>query len=339
MIKILLLTLLAASACPPAFAQDAVPPLPQAAVTLASGDATETEPSAADTDEEPIAATKPTKPRKDESPWSFRAALRNVFDSNIDQNEDETYSRGFVAEFGTKYKAKTPVGDLELDYEIGTHSYTNTEVWDRTTHDFEAILEHKLGGQWFAQTTGEVSIKDSSDDGDIRDVYLLEQRLEYRLTPVYRFRAEGALRQKKYDEDPRRDSQDPYYAVVLVQRHPNGWRWDTGHRYDRNRADDARFTYQRWTFDTAVSRDFGKRNAVALEARYRIRRYNERWISTPSGVERRKDRYWVLESRWDHILRKDLELRFDYVFETRRSNDSGNAFDDHLLATTLTQRW
>lgn len=322
---------LAALLCPMAAAQETTDS------ALDAGDKIEATSTLTDA-KDAAAKTKAGKMKKS-GPWSYRASLSGVYDDNIEQEEDARSSRGTIAAASVRYKNKTPIGDLQLDYEVGSHHYSNTEKWNRTTHDVEGTLEHKISPLWRARTQGTHSWKKASADGDIRDVATLEQRVEYRITPVYRVRATGALRTKRYDYDARRNSHDPYYGFTFAQRYPSGVNWDTAYRFDSNRAADGRFSYRRWTFDTEVGWNVTPRDAITVGARYRTRRYNERWVATETGVSRRKDIYRGAGVRWDHALRDEMTLRLDYNFDARRSNTEGNKFDNHIAAVTLIKKW
>jgi hypothetical protein len=290
-------------------------------------------------DAPPAKASKSKKPKAAPKPWRLKAFTAVVSNSNINQDEYNTGSTGYIGGLGAGYNVDLPIGSLGLSYETARHSYTHTTTWDRTTHNAEASLEYRLGKALYLESAAEAALKDASDDGEIRDQYTLQQTVEYRFTPVYRLRVEGGQRIKDYDDDDRKDAHDPFIGLALDQRWRGGKRLEVGYRFDRNDTRDYRRTYRRSTFGAFYERDYGKRDTASVEVRYRLYGYPNRKVDTGDGWKNRHDRRWVLEYRWDRDLGNHLTMRADYVFENRRSNDTDRNFDDHVYTLSLIRRW
>lgn len=287
-----------------------------------------------------VNAGKPGKAgtRKADKPWALEAFYSVVTDSNLNQDEYDTNSTGYIGGLEAEYVLGLPFGEVKLKHETARHSYTNTTTWDRTTHDTEVTFAYRLGRKWHLETSGEAALKDAAD-GEIRDEYTLRQVVEYRFTPVYRLRIEGGQRIKDYDYENDKDAHDPYIEVALDTRPSGSRRLEAGYRFDHNDARESKRSYRRSTLGALYEQDYGKRDTATAEVRYRLYGYTDRLVYTSDGVKPRHDRRWVVEYRWDHELGKGLTLRLEYCFENRRSNDTDRAFDDRLYGASLIQRW
>lgn len=296
-----------------------------------------TTPPALDATQSPNA---PKKKKSEKSPWEFHVTTRSVWDSNIEQDSDGHHSRGFILETGVDYNWVVPHGTVLLSYDRGQHSYTNTAIWDRTSHDFEVAWENKLSRQWVSETIAKVALQDASDDGDIRNEFSVEQRLEYRLTPRYRVRLDGEIKHKRKSAGDRdKDAYDPKWGVLLENRYAKDGRARLGYYSDLNNAKDDRRSYRRSEYVASIRQDMGKSDTVEAKAAFQRRRYTQRWVATGTGAERRLDWYWEIEAAWKHSFSKNVELGLDYTFETRNSNDKRRQYEDHLVGTSLTYAW
>lgn len=283
--------------------------------------------------------SKAGKPKPASKPWRLKAFTSVVSNSNINQDEYDVGSTGYIAGLGAEYSAGLPFGAVKLSYETARHSYTHTTTWDRTTHDAEVSLDYRIGRRLYLESAAEAAIKDASDDGEIRDEYTLQQTVEYRLTPACRLKLQGGQRIKDYDDDDRKDAHDPFIGLALDQRWKGGKRLEVGYRFDRNDTRDYRRTYRRSTFGAFYEQEYGKRDTASVEVRYRLYGYPNRTVYTDDGLRHRRDRRWVIEYRWDRDLGNHLDLRVGYCFENRRSNDTDRNFDDHVYTASLIRRW
>lgn len=285
----------------------------------------------------PGPAPTPT-PSADHRPFTFTFNNRYLFDSNINHSLDEPReTRGAV--FGLETTWKTPVAhpSFEISYEIARHFHTAKE-WDRLSHDVRAAWDQRLSKHWYAETVGEVSLKGSTEDRDISDQYIFSPRIEYRFNRENRLRGYGAYRIRKFEEDPERNAHNRYVGAEYLYR-GSVRRLDLGFRYEINRADSNRHHYTRWTYYAEYTMPVSRRDRLTLSADYRPRRYDVRRVDVGDHEELRFDRNWILFAAAAHELRPDLDVILEYRYETRSSNDSDKAFDEHSAAAAIAYRF
>ncbi len=273
-------------------------------------------------------------------PLSFYTSLTTRFDSNIDHQPQEAIAdEGVTFGFGTTYSRRFSAQRLlQVDYELGTHSYAQTNKWDRLSHNGSISLEQRLSRLWSLESIGEVSLKGSSEDRELSDQYIVLQRLNYRLSRRNRLRLFGAYRLKRYNDNGERDSVNRFVGMSFRQRLGQGDQWQASYRYEANRAKSPRNHYLRWTYDLDYLTGLGKRDTLGLGLTFRPRQYERRIKVSGTRVPRRDNR-WIFSAAWTRPLRPDLELRLGYGYETQDSNDPDKVYNEHLVYTSVIRHW
>ena len=277
--------------------------------------------------------------------WSFYVVMAGLFDSNINQDEDDINDYGAVAGAGVYFRNRAERPNFEFTYEIGRHEYARTSRWERTSHRFAVRSENRLGKKWISETSGEMSFKGSTEDRELTDRYSLTQFFQYRLTRNHRFNFGGAYRIKRYIRlDRLRDSTNPYLEGGYETRFGNGRRkLEFSYRYEENNARSDRNSYIRWTYGTQFETPLFKKGRLVTELRYRPQQYarlieielpNARDIDVP-----RRDKRWIFAADWRRPLTQALELGLVYKYEQRDSNDDDRDFKAHAAGVVLTYRW
>src|ERR1700741_1219944 len=173
--------------------------------------------------------------------WWVSAALATVFDTNITHDERAVQAFGLVPSFGVHFRDNPEKPSIELDYEVGIHRYTNTDEFNRVSHNLNAVYRKQLLKRLYFRSTNEISLKGSSEDREVNNNYIFEQQLQYRFTSNTRVAALAAYRIKRYpllDQDS--NSIDSYVGGKIEQRFRGERRLIAGYRYDHNRAWSAR---------------------------------------------------------------------------------------------------
>lgn len=274
----------------------------------------------------------------------FYASVSSIFDSNIDHDAEDVRSFGLVPSVGVHFQNSLEKPALQLDYETGFHSYTNSSRWDRVSHKARASFERRLRPWLASETVGEVTIKGSSEDRELSNQYVLGQEFELRAGGGRRFKAFGAYRLKRYGDDPGRNAIDPYVGGAFAQRLAGGRSLELSYRYDKNRSQGARNRYVRWTYGAEFRTPFARPDALlTIEARYRPQLYARTVeVEDEDGDDRdvpRRDRRLVVGATWQRPLNDNLTLGLGYRYEARRSNDPDKNFNSHLAGATFTYRW
>jgi hypothetical protein len=269
----------------------------------------------------------PPSPNNEGSSWwkpfSFFVSTSGVYDTNINHDENPVRDWGLVYGVGTHFETDA----VEIDYEIASHNYRNTDRWDRISHSLTTSYEQKFTRRLSMEAVGEMALRGSSEDRELGDQYILEPRIHYRLSPSSRLRFYGAYRLRRYDENAERDATNRYVGLELRNRLGHST-LDVGYRWETNRADGSRFSYDRQTYSAQLSTPFaGGLHRLGIELRYRPQRYTDRFLD--DDVTLRRDRRWILTVGASFALSRNLELLPGYKLETRSSNDPSKKFDAH----------
>ncbi|HEX8163424.1 MAG TPA: hypothetical protein VF538_16250 [Pyrinomonadaceae bacterium] len=273
--------------------------------------------------------------------WMF-GTLGTFFDTNILHDEQGVKSFGFVPSVGFHFQDDAEKPSFTTEYEAGLHRYTGTNEFDRLSQYFSAEYRRQLFGRLSARTTGEVSLKGSSEDRDVNNQYSLEQQLQMRLGPSSRVSAFAAYRVKRYPlVDVEKNAIDPYVGGKFQQKLRGGRELGFTYRYDRNHSQGEKDFYVRRTFEAEYSTPLfrGKHDLLTVEARYSPRRY-ARLVKTLDGTRApRLDRRWVLEAGYERPLKENVQLGLKYQFEKRVSNDPDKPFNAHLFGVSVRFKW
>jgi hypothetical protein len=273
--------------------------------------------------------------------WMF-GSLSSLFDTNILHDEQGVNSFGLVPSVGFHFQDNAERPSFVAEYEAGLHRYTGTNKFDRVSHNFDAAYKRQLTHRFSARTTGEVSLKGSSEDRDINNQYSLEQQFQMRLNSSSRVSAFAAYRVKRYPlVDVAKNAIDPYLGGKFQQKLAGGRELEFGYRYDKNRSQGEKDRYVRRTFEAQYGTPLfrSKRDLLTVEARYSPRRY-ARLIKDVNGVRvPRLDRRWVLEAWYERPLNDNVQLGLRYQFEKRDSNDPDKPFNAHLFGLTFGFKW
>jgi len=271
--------------------------------------------------------------------FRFFATLATNFDTNINHDEESRNSYGLVTSMGFHLQNSLEKPTFEIEYETGLHRYTNTDDWNRTSHNLQVSYRRHLFGRWSTRVEGEVTFKGSSEDRELNNQYVLGQQLEYRLNSNNRVQLFAAYRLKRDPLESGNNAIDPYVGAKYVQKLPGDRRWEISYRYDKNRSWDARNRYVRWTygaeFETPV---FSRRNRLAFDLSYKPRLY-ARSVRVNGERVPRHDQRWAFQVLFERPIRHDLRLGVFYKYEMRDSNDPDKNFNSHLPGLALTYQW
>jgi hypothetical protein len=273
--------------------------------------------------------------------WMF-GSLSSFYDTNILHDEQSINSFGLVPSVGFHFQDDAEKPSFTTEYEAGLHRYTGTDEFDRVSHYLNAEYKRQLTGRFSARTTGEVSLKGSSEDRDVNNQYSLEQQFQMRLNSSARVSAFAAYRIKRYPlVDVEKNAIDPYIGGKYQQKLAGGRELQFSYRYDKNRSQGEKDFYVRRTYEAQYSTPLfrAKHDLLTVEARYSPRHY-ARLIKTIDGTRAsRLDRRWVLEAEYERPLHDNVQLGLHYQFEKRNSNDPDKPFNAHLFGVTFGFKW
>jgi len=281
----------------------------------------------------PASAQEPEPPTQQVSLFVIAASR---FESNINHDPAPVEDYGVVGGGRITYRYEGDAADLELSYEIGLHRYRFTDRWDRVGHSFRAGFDYDLGGGWDLDLDGEASLGGSTEDRELANVFTIKPRLTYELSREYEVRLTGALRYKRIMQDPTRNATNPYGKIEIRRRFLGGTRLTLGSRFEVKHTPRERSRYQRWTHAGELEIPTWNGGSLEVEVKYRTKNYTLRLIEIDSGAEElRRDRRLIPEVTWTQPLTSRLDLRLDYEYETRASNDFEKEYEAHAVGATM----
>lgn len=279
----------------------------------------------------------PTTDRADRSwrPYVTGAALvSNIFESNIDHDPEAIPSVGLVPALHLRVQDRPEKERLTLDYVLARHSYSNTERWDRTSHQVRVAYEHEVLDGLASLSEAELSLRGSSEDRDLANQIQFVQGVEWALSRAIRAQAYGTLRYKTVPGDPEGQAFKPNAGVALQRRWASGARIEIGSRYELNLEPLERGDYRRLRLEGDVRIPMpGRESRIELDASWRIRRYLVRLAEDAEGdaIDAfRVDRKWTAGITWQRDLLNHVGVVAGVEVEQRTSNDA----EKHYTATS-----
>jgi hypothetical protein len=273
----------------------------------------------------------------------FEAGFSTGFESNLEHDETNVRSFGFVPGLAFHFQDRPSSPSLELDYEVASNSYTNTERFDRVSHALIARFERRLSERWSVASEGSASFRGSSEDRDVSNQFVGLLKVNYRLSSSLRIEPFYGYRVRRYPDPDSFDQNavNPYLGARIKQRLGDGRRLVFGYRYDWNRSKGPRYRYIRRTWDVEYTTPFlDDASRLTLDVAYKRRAYADRFVEVGDAeVPRRDGNWWVFEADWERRLGTKLGVRFGYKFERRGSNDPEKVFSAHQLAASIAYRW
>lgn len=256
------------------------------------------------------------------------------FDSNIDHNEDDTDSFGFVPALLMQFRSGRIKPGFLLNYHFARHNYSGTDRWDRFSHLFVGIARPDQDGSFRLETRGEISLKGTSEDRDLSDQYQVQQDFEYRFSDDYRFHLYGTLRWKRFENVDRNEFK-PNIGVELEQKLGDGRELEAGVRWETKEIDDADSRYSRWTFSLDYDVQVSATSALEFSVENRRKAYRHDVVEIEDEDFLRRDFRWKFGMTWRKQLSDRFRFATDYRYERRDSNNPEKLFDAHLIDFSL----
>ena len=282
------------------------------------------------------AAQVAVAPRPDAT---FFVSSTGVYEDNFghDRTGQRAYGGIIAAGLGIRDRSSRP--RLEMSYEVALHRYNVTTPWDRVSHLGEAAITVRPARWLEWESSGDVSIRGSSDDRDLSDNYQVSQGLAFRIAPTIRLNLEGAWRLRRYHDGSGRDGNSRNLEAEFKRR-ALGAGWMTlGGKYEINRADSPRYRYHRMTYAFGLATASEAINRLDLELKYRVQQYEHRRIELGGRTPRRRDYRLAPSISYTHRFTSNLEVGLGYEYEHRSSNDVSKGYDAHRVSLKVLRRW
>lgn len=286
----------------------------------------------------PAVAFAQTETETRENAADFRAPRRllllglevsSVYDSNIDHELDPVRSTGFVGGFEARFRTSPRRPILTLEYEGAVKSFSNSDRWDRVQHGLGATLAREFGSIKL-EAIGDVDFRASTEDRELGNQYTLMPRLALEFAGDGRLRLFGAYRLRDFDALGRNDETILYWGGALRWRAgPNSVELQS--RYEDSDSDDPGRRYIRWRHSVEYRAVLSVRNALAVELELRPRRFPDLLVDVDGTIEQRRDVRVIPSVRYIHRFPWGRELRLDYEYQRRTSNDPDEEYTAHRV--------
>lgn len=269
---------------------------------------------------------------------SIHSSISGILDSNLYRSEDAVLAQGTIAAGGVRFRSSPSRPAFQLHYEAAFHSYQQAEEWNRLSHSFRTSLAHQIGSNVTIEAAGEASIKGTSEDRELGDLYVISPRMEFRMSRANRLRLIGAYRLKRL-QDATAPDEGNRYAEVEFRQKIDEQRWQVEYRIEANESANPRREYKRWTFGTGYNTRIGAQDEVAVGIKYRAQTYPGRVLEIKKTDVPRQDHRWIPSLSWMHSFPLGFATIMEYRFETRSSNDPGKRYDAHMFTVTAKHAW
>jgi hypothetical protein len=288
----------------------------------------------------PNDGTAQARPRRRAGPAaSLRGESSSVYDSNIDHDAAPlAASVGWLgrATLGLQSGRSNPL--IEAAYRISAYRFTNTERWNRTTHDVHVEAGPPPLGPIRPTVSGGLRIGSATEDQEVADQYILELSTEVRMSRAVRLTLFGTHRERRYQERVDRDETNRYAGMAFRHSWTTGGTWELGGRYEVNDADRADRRYTRWYGQATLRVPLARRTGITLGLRHSQREYPDRPVDDTPGAGNRQDRRWEPSAAFSQrVLYDRLELLLSYGMDVNGSTELDERYRAHRAAFTI--RW
>ena len=277
------------------------------------------------------------KPRlKDPSTaWVAKVSADLVYDTNIERDDTSQHSIGRILAVGLRYRKERKHDALFGAYDAALHEYSNSDTYDRTSHQIALGYSRELNKKWDFEIEGEVSFKGSNDDRELFDQRSIKASLKYSLTKQMDLIFEQGYRDRSYT-DAGEDANNIYSELTWRKDLDKDRRLEFSARTESNIAFDRKYDFRRLTYGADYRQQISRADQIEIEARYRFRNYAFR---EGDGSALRSDKNFIFGVTYDRALTDNWILSLGYRYEKRHSNDSDKLFDESRFIIGLTHRW
>jgi hypothetical protein len=281
-----------------------------------------------------------TGPASDDGPqWGADVSLSNIFDGNIDHEQQAVQSYGVVPAGTIRFASSRNDPGMILEYELAWNNFSGTDTWDRISHALFTGFERRVGKRLTLETEIEATWKGSSEDRELANVYSVAPRLSYRLTRPLRVSLLGAFRYKSYADDPGTTGPSPYIGTKVDVRLPRDRRVAGGYRYELRLSHEPRDRYRRSVWSAEFSTPVTSRvDRLEIEGRVKNQLY-DRLIKVDGVRVPRHDVRFGLDVMYRRPLTATMDAVWVLELDSRTSNDPDKPYRAPMFGFTVVYHW
>jgi hypothetical protein len=280
------------------------------------------------------------EPVVDDGPqWGADVSLSNIFDGNIDHEQQAVQSYGFVPAGVVRFASSRDDPGMMVEYELASNTFSGSDTWDRISHALFAGFERRVGKRITLETEVEATWKGSSEDRELANVYSVAPRLSYRITRPLRVSVLGAYRYKSYADDPGTTGPSPYIGTKLDVRLPRDRRIGGGYRYELRMSREPRDRYRRSVWSLEFSTPVASRvDRLEIEGRVKNQIY-DRLIKVDGVRVPRHDVRFALDVMYRRPLSATMDAVWVLELDSRTSNDPDKPYRAPMFGFTVVYHW
>jgi hypothetical protein len=266
------------------------------------------------------------------------ARVSGVFDSNIDRDPVPRPSYGTVTRLGVGIQSARSRPFLTARYDFAFNRFSNTDEWNRTTHDVSVELAPSLPPLRL-RLAATLRIGSWTEDREPANQIILKPQIEIRPAPahVLSLYAMHSARRIDLGVASRRDTFQLAGMGYYLWWHGGGL-WVTG-RYEVNKSEFERSRFVGWTGSGWIRIPLPASHRLELETAYNRRGYARSFVDQ-AGTVTRADRRWTYSASFIRELAGPAwEVGLAYAFEDNRSNDAYAVYRARRVEATVRRRW
>jgi|CXWL01.1.fsa_nt_gi hypothetical protein len=270
--------------------------------------------------------------------WSVIVSFNTTLSSNLEHDPVPDPAAGFTPSVTAGYQIKSKRHRVRFIYGLAASRYTQSTDLNRVGQYFGTSYRISAG-RWNFETEGEAILKGTNEDRETNDQYIAKQKLGYRFDGRTRASIYYAYRIKRYiPAEADRNAVNPMYGFKFQREIGQRAQWEIGYRYDETRAQNARQSYVRSTYDTSVKYKLTKRDTLEAGFSYKPRLYS-RTVRVGDLRVPRHDHKYLWEADLHHNISPRFGFDLGYAYEKQNSNDPEKLYHDHQFRFTLFFHW
>lgn len=285
----------------------------------------------------------PDRRRDPDAPWGdmlgfIDARASGVFDSNIDHAPAPRRSYGTVARLRVGIQSALTYPFLMARYDLAAYRFTNSDVWNRTTHDVSVDLAPSLSTIRL-RLGAALRLGAWTEDRQPANQIIVKPQIEIRPTPIHLINLYVMQSARRIEVGAATRKDTFRLAGVGYYRwwHDGGFRVDA--RYEVNESESEPSRYAGWTGYNWIRIPLGASQRFTLETSYNRRWYARSFVD-PAGTVARWDRRWTSSaSLASELAGSGWELGLGYTFEDNLSNNPYAVYQAHRVEFTVRRRW
>ena len=257
-----------------------------------------------------------------------------VFDTNINQNDAEIHSQGFVARgiFEAQKRARSRV--FRLRYIGDVQSYTESDRWDRTSSNVTAMFYQNITRKLTFTGIGGYSLRGPAEEQLPANQYSGWSQLRYRVGPAAEIGFYGAYRWVR-PQDERFEENVLAAGIELGGDIGRRSVWEIGYQREQSDSPTPARRYRTDRFRAEYALTLGRRASLGIRLEHTKRLFPEAMFRLGEIAVPREEQRWLPSAFWYHRFGSGNWLTVRWGFQERTTNYGRGAWKGQRLDASL----